>query len=239
MTDGWDTKELKILLEHYPRGADVESIRRMLPHRTRKAIEVKAEKLGLKRNPAFMLDNSRVGYFDIETNGLKANFHLMLSWYIKERGTDHYDSYTLGAKDFAVKDKTKVDYESTKRLCEAMKRYDYLCTYYGTNFDLPFTRSRAMFHRLPYPTYGSIKHIDVYFSGRGRILTHSKRLEVVSKFFGIQGKTPLEGSIWVGAALGDERSLKYIAAHCKADTEVLEAVHNKLMPYMGLTRRSI
>ncbi|MBI4029136.1 MAG: ribonuclease H-like domain-containing protein [Candidatus Blackburnbacteria bacterium] len=235
----WTKQELKLLIDQYSRGANYEVLLRLLPGRTRKAIEDKATRLGLRRDTNTILDNARVGYLDIESNGLKANFHMILSWFIKERGKDVFHAYTLSKKDFNLKDKTQVDRQCTEKLISTLSQFDIVCTYYGTGFDLPFIRTRALYYGIPFPPYGAVKHFDIYYTVREKMCLNSKRLETASKFLGIQGKTPLSGEIWVAAGLGDEKALSYVREHNKQDTIVLEKLHDKLIPFMKGTRRSI
>lgn len=228
-----------MLREQYSRGSSYDVLERLLPERSRTSIARKVERLNIQRNPALMLENSRVGYFDIETNGLKGNFHMILSWFIKERGVEKYHAYTLSKKDFAHSDKTKVDERCTQMLVHTLSQFDYIVTYYGTGFDLPFLRSRALFHNIPFPPYGSVKHIDVYYIVREKMSLHRKSLAAATEFLGIVGKTPLSGTTWVAANLGDEKALSYVREHNKQDVIILEKLHDRLLPFIKGTRRSI
>ena len=189
------------------------------------------------------LNNGKVGYLDIESTQLKADFGIMLSWAIKTRGKDEMFSESISGEDLTTwlpdKKRYKFDYEIVKHLVEKMKEYEWIVTYYGTGFDLKFIRTRALYWGLDFPIYGVVKHKDVYYMVRGRLLLHSNRLESVCEFFGIKGKTPLKGSTWVNALAGDEKALAYINLHNRKDVEILEKVHNLIEAYVSTTRRSI
>jgi len=224
--------------EQYPRGASFDVLLRLLPEHSLIGIRRKAESLGLRRDPELLL-SGRVGYFDIESTGLKGNFDAMLCWFIKERRRDRYDFDCVEPEDFRARDKTRMDARVVSTLAAALERYDVLVSYYGSGFDFPFSRTRALKCGVPFPPYGSSRHVDLYYSARGRLSLHSKRLEVVSRFLGIPGKTPLDPDVWVGARLGDARCLRYVRDHCRADVEVLEKVHERLSAFISTPRTSI
>ena len=188
------------------------------------------------------IENGRVGYIDIEMTQLKADFGIMLSWAIKTKGKSEIFCDVIKKEDFRRKLDTHhyiFDYRITKSLIEKMQHYEWLISYYGTAFDLPTIRTRALFWKLPYPGYGQIKHKDLYYVARNKLNLHSNRLAVVSSFLGFKEKTPLEPWIWQNAMAGDEKALQYIKTHNIKDVVVLEKVHNILEPFTSVTRRSI
>lgn len=177
----------------------------------------------------------RIGYLDIETSNLNADFGIVYTWCIKQRGGK--TTYgTIKKSDFR---NYPHDRRVVKELLEEMKKYDVLCTYYGTGFDIPFIRSRALKCGLIFPFYKEINHLDLYYVARNRLKLHSSRLASVCAFLGIEGKTAIDNEYWAKAVSGNDEALKYILEHNKGDVEILERVHNYLMPYMQNTRRSI
>ena len=186
---------------------------------------------------SYVVDNypDRVGYLDIETSNLNADFGIIYTWCLKARN-GKIASGTITKKDF---EKYPHDKRVIKELIEEMKKYDVLCTYYGTGFDIPFIRSRALKCGLVFPFYKEINHLDLYYVARHRLKLHSNRLASVCAFFGIEGKTGIDNEYWAKAVSGNTEALKYIMDHNKGDVVILEKVHNILMPYMQNTRRSI
>jgi uncharacterized protein YprB with RNaseH-like and TPR domain len=178
-------------------------------------------------------EEERVGYLDIEASQLKSDFGIIYAWAIMDKG--------VGPISDVMKKRTLADEKRLiTNLLNEMKKFDRLVTYYGTRFDVPFIRSRALYHGLEFPEFGSIAHEDLYFVARNRLGTlSSKRLENVTRFLGIEGKTPLDPAVWVAASLGDMKSMKYIHEHNVADVRILEKLHNALEPYYKLIRRSI
>ncbi|MEA3560101.1 MAG: ribonuclease H-like domain-containing protein, partial [Candidatus Thermoplasmatota archaeon] len=123
---------------------------------------------------------------------------------------------------------------------EDMKKFDTLLTYNGTNFDMPFLRTRALKHNIDFPKYMDLRHKDVYFMAKSRMRLHRKSMHVVSNALGIPGKTHVEGDYWIGATHQHRRDcLEMIFEHNKLDVIVLEKVYKKLKDYVMETRRSI
>lgn len=176
---------------------------------------------------------SRIGHLDIEASQLKADFGHIYCWGILDHKTDKL--YFDELKVRSLKEEKRI----VQTLVDAMRQFDVLTTYNGTRFDIPFIRTRALYHHVSFPEFGSIYHRDLYFVARGRILTHSRRLEVVSRFLGIPGKTPLDPEVWVAASFGERKAMKYIAEHNKADIKVLKAVYLAFEPYFKPIWRSL
>lgn len=180
--------------------------------------------------------DKRIAYFDIEASDLSANWGMMLSWCIKYRGDNKI-------REGAITKKEVFDYKFDKRiteeLMEELKNVDILVTYYGTGYDIPFTRTRALFHGLEFPAFGSINHWDLFYKVRSKIKTHRKSLEVVTKFFGIEGKTHLEPQMLFKAQYGDKEAMKQLLHHNREDVIILERLHDLLWSHSKWIRTSI
>lgn len=180
--------------------------------------------------------NRTIAYLDIEASDLAANWGMMLSWCLKYRDNDEI-------KVGAITKKEIFDYEFDKRildeLMEELKNVDIVVTYYGTGFDIPFLRTRAIYYDLDFPAFGSIYHWDLYYKVKSKIKTHRKSLEVVTKFFGIEGKTHLEPEMLFLAQYGDEEAMKQLIHHNEEDVIILEELHNLLWRHAKWIRKSI
>jgi len=180
--------------------------------------------------------DKKIAYFDIEASDLTANWGMMLSWCIKYRG----DSKII---EGAITKKEIFDYKFDKRitseLMEELKNVDILVTYFGTGYDIPFTRTRALYHGLEFPAFGTIHHWDLFYKVRSKIKTHRKSLEVVTKFFGIEGKTHLEPQMLFLAQYGDKEAMKELLHHNREDVIILERLHNLLWSHSKWIRTSI
>jgi len=178
----------------------------------------------------------RIGYLDIETSNLAANFGIMLSYAIKVRGQNAIYCGTISRDDLSSGD---LDKNLVSQCIEDMNRFDVVITYYGTKFDVPFIRTRAMYYALDFPKFGYLKHKDVYYMVKAKMRLHSNRLESVCRLLNIKGKTHIENEYWIKALTGDKKSLKYILDHNKNDVIILEKVHDRIRGYVQDTTKSV
>ncbi len=181
--------------------------------------------------------NLKIGFLDIETHDLQANFGYMISWCIKRLGCRYEeidgDYITADDVDLArASMKNEVDFRILETLIKAICQYDVIVTYYGSRFDIKYMRTRAIKDKLSFPLYGEIIHWDLYFVARNRLKLSSNRLGEVARLFGssVNTKSYLDGDAWTHAPLGNVEAMKYIYEHNKQDVITLEKV------YFGLLR---
>ena len=185
---------------------------------------------GWTRSKDTALKNLRVGYLDIEATNLKANFGFILSWYIKEKGKNHFDSSYVTRKEILT---YKFDKRVVSELMAAMKEYDVLYTHYGSDwrFDVPFIRTRAFVHGIEdeLPQFMDNFIMDTYPIARSKLKLHSNRLGVIAETLGVKTeKTPVSAKQWQLAHVGNAKAMKYVLDHNKKDVIILEGVHKKL-----------
>ena len=178
----------------------------------------------------------KIGIFDIETTGLKSNWSHMLCWCIKEQGKDiiHYDLVTSReARD-------KNDARIVKSAIKEMKNYDRIIGYYSSGFDIPYTRSRALYQNIDFPGYKDLYTTDMYFICRSKFRIHSNRLGAICEFFGIEAKNhPMNPELWRRSGAGEKEALEEVLTHCKEDVESTDKVYQMLLKHMMITKRSI
>ncbi len=178
----------------------------------------------------------KIGFFDIESSNLSSDFGTVLCYAISHK--DGVISNAVTPKE--IKEGT-YDERLLTNLCQDLKKFDRVITWYGYKFDIPFVRSRAILHKLDFPLYKEVYHTDAYMKAKVLIRTlHSKRLGVVASFYGIKAKEhPLNPTIWLRCLSGDQEALDFVQTHCNEDVCSLEAVWKRLAPYQKLTRTSI
>jgi uncharacterized protein YprB with RNaseH-like and TPR domain len=227
----WTTLEKNILKKSYPLlGAKVVQL---LPNRTADACERQARKLGIKYG---LFPLGEEAYLDIETTNFNADIAYMLSYAFKVRGMDTvYSSKITKQEIFSG----KFDERLVKDCIRDLKRFKRIYTYYGTGFDIPFLRTRALEMHIDFPVFGSIQHQDIYYLVRNKLKLCRNRLENVTRLLGIDDKTHLELKIWRMAAIGDEKALQYVYDHNVIDTKILEAAHEEIKTFAGVTKGSI
>lgn len=190
----------------------------------------------LTEKPSTAPMQEKIGIFDIETTGLKSNWSHMLCWCIKEQGKNiiHYDLVTSReARD-------KNDARIVRSVIKEMKNYDRIIGYYSSGFDIPYTRSRALYQNIDFPGYKDLYTTDMYFICRSKFRIHSNRLGAICGFFGIDAKNhPMNPELWRRSGAGEKEALEEVLTHCKEDTESTDKVYQMLLKHMMITKRSI
>lgn len=176
----------------------------------------------------------RIGFLDIETSNLKANFGIVLCWCIlAEDGTLYEDWITKS--DFAWEDKRIII-----SCIDTLKAFDRVITHYGTYFDIPFLRSRAIIHGLDFPKYGELYHTDVWKMAKSKLCLHSNRQDIIAEsLHGKTIKTRISHPAWRKAMMGDIEASMEVLNHCEKDVEDLRKNYNSLLPYCNIIRSSI
>ena len=236
MTNFWSVKEEQELWELINKQRlQYKTISRVLG-RTTDAIRNKVFTLR-KLHGNDWLQEERIGFFDIEASNLKANIGHMISWAMKPMGEP--EKFFGWTRKEAI-NWDRMDRRIMKELLEELNEYDLIVTYFGTGFDLKFIRTRAMILGLEgFPTFGQLKHFDVYYAVRNKMCLYSNRLAVATQALGIEGKTPLLPTIWGPGRLGYPDAMKQIEEHNREDVKILEELYYEIAPYVQITRKSI
>lgn len=170
--------------------------------------------------------NSRQeAYLDIETSNLRADYGICYCYCFKPKGSAEIIERVITKGEL----NTCLDKKVVQQFIKDLLRFDFTYGYYSSRFDIPFMRTRALYHGLEFPGYGSRYHKDLYFVCKSKLATSSKKLKVVCKtLLGDTNKTELDPHYWITAMSGNKRALDYIVEHCRWDVIDLERVHRKL-----------
>lgn len=189
----------------------------------------------LTGKPWYTYPGYRIGYLDIETDGLDADFGTMLSWCIKERGgVTVYSTITRDELFNGIVDKRLVS-----DLIDAMREYKILVGYNSDWFDIPYIRTKALHYNLEFPEYGEIYTWDLYYTARSKLRLSRKSLANVCDYLNIPGKTNIDKEVWRRAKYGNEKALKQVLSHNVADVVITEKLHDKLSFSRKWLRKSI
>lgn len=174
------------------------------------------------------MNQARILLWDLETTSLKADFGFILAAGYKWLGEKRSHVLTIGdfnAANFRQKEKALV-----KAFGEVLAQADISVTHNGQRYDHPWMNAKMLEHRLGY--LPAIPQVDTLQIARKHLKAVSrKRLDTLSSYLGTHAeKTPVDGHIWVDAAMGRKSALKYIIDHCRADVDVLEEVYLILRP---------
>lgn len=178
----------------------------------------------------------RIGFLDIEASDLAANFGMMLSWCIKELDGE-VERRVIRPDELRSKVK---DRDVVRDIIAAMKNYDRIITYYGSGYDLPFIRTRALHHDIEFPSWGEMYHTDVWCIVRKKLKLRRNSMESACKVMGIPAKGHrLDETIWLDAITGDTDALKHVLLHNIEDVESLEMLWKRVNRFARTTKTSV
>jgi hypothetical protein len=128
-------------------------------------------------------------------------------------------------------DKNQCDREMLRKFLEVCEQADEMVAHNGDGFDLPWLKSRCVFHGLStFPTY---KTVDTLQWAKRKFYFNSNRLDYIAKFLGLGGKIKTEFGLWKRIVLDkDAAALKSMVTYCKRDVALLEQVYQKLAPHV-------
>ena len=183
----------------------------------------------------------RTTVFDIETTDLAANFGRLLccSFIDVVPGVPNLPKFTTTfRRDYKKWQGGKLtdDRKLAIAIRDRLEDADIIVGWNSILFDVPFVNTRlAAYGERPIQVgekYGS-HHIDLmYYAGGQSLRLGSRRLDVVTKFFGTTPKTPLTAEIWAEASVGDKEAMKQVVEHCEADVCATADVFPKLAPFV-------
>jgi uncharacterized protein YprB with RNaseH-like and TPR domain len=174
-----------------------------------------------------------IGLFDIESTGLTGDFSCMLCAVVKTYGKSEEQVFRI---DLDNRDMLEAEKELLLQLVPVLESFDGIAGYYSTRFDMPFIRTRCMFHGIPAPK--KIKHFDAYFTIRRTVNPTTRRMDRINEISrltesGLPDKTRLGLKEWTDVMFRrDNKSLDYIVDHCIKDVYVLETIINKYIEFV-------
>lgn len=189
----------------------------------------------VKENP----DRQKIGFIDIEASNLKADFGLTICVSILDIDEEKPWNRCLTKEE--VFNET-LDKPLLKEVVKEMRKYDRLIGYYAANgrFDIPFLRSRCLFHNVDFPEFGEIVMEDMFPIIKYKFALSRNRLDTACRFLvGESEKTHWSGKHWVRAIQGNEESLKYITDHCDKDVTDLRKLYRKVFKFSRKINTSI
>lgn len=186
-----------------------------------------------------------IGFFDLESTDLNAEFGIMISYCIKK-----LDGPILGRsitrKEILGK---ALDKNIIGECVRDIGKFDRIIVHWGKDrrFDLPFTRSRALFWNIDFPGYRELYVQDTFDMVKSKMNLRRSgnwgstgRLETACDFLEIPAKNyPMKPKVWMRALQGDKKALEYIFLHNKEDVVSTEALWKRLEKFVFRSRTSI
>ena len=185
----------------------------------------------------------KIGFADIETTSLNADSGICLSWCIKPLdGKVIKRSILLEELHDGEFDKGVIE-----DFIAESQNFDTLVWHYGTDrkFDVPFLRTRAVYHKLNFPEYKCLNVADTWPILRNKFKLNRNSLKNACELFGIPAKLhPLKWG-WVSHELmtGNparmQKALNYNMKHNIEDVESTEQLWLKISKYVRKIQTSI
>lgn len=172
-----------------------------------------------------------LGFLDIETTGLGADFGFCLAACIKPATSDKI--ITLRIDDYKNYKKNLCDDKQLiLDIAKEVENFDIICHYNGDNFDLPFLDTRLAIHG-EHKRVSLIHSIDLLPIVKKKMRLNSNRLDTVACALGLsEEKSRLLPQVWQQASHGSKKDLDYIVEHCQKDVLVLEEAFKRLKSFI-------
>jgi len=189
----------------------------------------------------------KIGYLDIETEGLVADFGVMFSYaiYVRDLRTGKLEIRNgVVTKEDLNKAIRKGDYDLyderiLRKLIKDIADLDLLIGHWFIGkhrHDIPFIRTRCAINKISgFPKYGMVRYADTqkYTSTIHRL--HSSSLESAGDAYGISTKkTVIKTKHWKNARIGKKDSLKYILEHNIKDVKLTYHIHKREEAYVPI-----
>ncbi len=180
-------------------------------------------------------------YFDIETSPnigyfWQAGYKLNIPYdnIIKERAIITICYKWEGQRDVyhLTWDKTQSDKGMLEKFVKVANEADELVGHNGDRFDLPWVRTRCLYHRIPMmPDYKSIDTLKV---SRSKFRFNSNRLNYIARYLNIGQKINTSFDLWTKIVFNkDKQAMDKMVKYCKQDVRLLEKVYKELEFYFN------
>ncbi len=190
---------------------------------------------------------TKIGYLDIETSGLTANFDIMLSYAIFVRdvktGANSIRSGVISKKDveyaMSKRDADLIDKQVLIKLLDDISDIDCLIGHWFIGkhrHDIPFIRTRCAINKISgFPHHRMIRYGDTQKWGSQIHRLSSNGLATIADAYSVNTKkTPVKSKDWKLACMGDKKALEYVLDHNIKDVKMTYKVHIHMEEYVPI-----
>jgi len=125
-------------------------------------------------------------------------------------------------------DKNQCDKFMIQQFIEVLNEADLIVSHNGDNFDLPWIKTRALYHELPMLV--NYKQFDTLKVAKRKFNFNSNKLDYISEFLGFGNKIKTQMSLWDDIILRKcPIAMDKMIEYCDMDVELLEKVYLKLI----------
>lgn len=180
----------------------------------------------------------RIGYWDLETTALRADFGQLLCGVIGEHNSTNplepeLSTYVL--RDFKSPRGRCDDSQLAIDIKEHLEQFDLVIGYNSIKFDKNFLNTRLAFHG-----YGAVnikRHKDLLYVMRYKFCLSSNSLKNACKFlFGNSQKTEMSMVRWREAHAGVRDAYDEVIYHCKQDVVELARMWDRVKDEAGVLK---
>lgn len=126
-----------------------------------------------------------------------------------------------------VWDKNQDDRAMLEKFLPVVAEADELVGHNGDRYDLPWLRTRCIFHRLP--CFPDLKSVDTLQWAKRLFSFNSNKLDYLAQFLGYGGKLHTSYDLWKNICVNkDATALKTMVDYCEHDVRLLEWVYDRL-----------
>jgi uncharacterized protein YprB with RNaseH-like and TPR domain len=193
-----------------------------------------------------LAQEQRIGFLDIESEDLNADYGLIFCYCIKDLNSNkiYEDRITLDdIKKYKSKSRdaiTKEDKRVIENLVKDMHHFDRIVTHYGSKFDLNFIRTRAVMVGVDFPAYGLYTQTDTWKILINKFKLSRNSLENACRhLLGDTRKDRLSLAIKHGCLRGEEWAIQDALVHCRKDVLDTQDLYLKICDFVKETKTSI
>lgn len=193
-------------------------------------------------------DIHKIGYLDIETSGLTANFDSMLSWAMVVRDIETGKTEVRGSyiKPEDLEHARKIgdaDLTDQRILIELMEEIEDVDCLIGHWFigkhrhDIPFIRTRCAINKISgFPKHKMVRYGDTQKWGSTIHRLSSNGLAMIGDAYGVSThKTQIKTKQWKNAILfADKTAVSYVYDHNIKDVWLTYKIHKHMEEYVPI-----
>lgn len=194
-------------------------------------------------------DIKKIGYLDIETSGLGADFDFMITYAILVRdvvtGKTSIRKARITINDWKLARRKRnadlIDARILARLMEDISDIDYLIGHWfigPKRHDVPFTRSRMAINAISgFPKHRMVRYGDTQKWTKQIHRLRNNGLATIADAYDLTThKTPVTTKDWKNAAMfADKKAIDYILDHNVKDVIITYKVHKHIEAYVPIS----
>lgn len=181
-------------------------------------------------------------FFDIETSRMVFE---VKDWAVRREKRMSYEDVVKESKIICISymwehegivrnlrwDKNLCDKKMLIDFNRIINEADEVVGHNGDNFDIKITRTRSLYHRIPFRI--NIRSLDTLKKARRYFRFPNNKLDTIAKFFGVGAKIEHEGiKMWDKVEDGDKQALIDMVKYCDMDVVVLSDVYFVMQNYV-------